>query len=162
MEATMKGKYWAVAILLLLVFGRPARAAAGGFPTFAASDFQTNVAGGSRTPATGGFRTLAAGAGTELEMRQARIPARDAAKLFVPAPGGVWRPLLIFGTEWREHYAGVFVKTSSGRLSLMIATLASDQATLVELRVSVRQLLDGLRSVSLITNYAAETAEGED
>ena len=158
----MKGKYWAVAILLLLVFGRPARAAAGGFPTFAASDFQTNVAGGSRTPAGGGFCTLASAIGGQIEMRRARIPARDAAGWFVPLPSGMWRPLLIFGTEWRQHYAGVFVKTSSGRLSLMIATLASDQATLVELRVSVRQLLDGFRTIGLIVSRGVESAGNED
>lgn len=146
----MRVKYWAVAIVLLLAIGQPARAA-GGFQTLAAGDYQM----------------LAAGAGAQLEMRQARIPAMDAAKFFIPAPGGVWRPLLMVGTEWRERYAGVFVKTSGGRLSVLIATLASRQATLVELRVSIRQLLDGLRSAGLIAGCAAEslrsgTCCGED
>ncbi|MGD0002017.1 MAG: hypothetical protein ABSE21_18115 [Bryobacteraceae bacterium] len=150
----MKGKYWAVAILLLLVIGRPARAVEGSFPT--------STAGGFPKLAAGSFQTLAAGAGTQLEMRQARIPARDATKYFVPVPSGVWRPLLIFGTEWREHYAGVFVKTSSGRLSLMITTLASRQATLLELRLSVRQLLDGLHRIGLIVSHGVESAGNED
>lgn len=134
----MRVKYWAVAVLLLVAIGRPASAVAG--------DFQT----------------LAAGAGTQLEMRHARIPATDAAKLFVPAQGGVWRPLLMVGTEWREHYAGVLVKTSSGRLTLRIAVLASRQATSIDLRLSVRQLLDGLRRIGLIVSRGVESAGNED
>ena len=142
----MRVKYWAVAIVLLVAIGRPARAAAAGLQTHAA----------------GGFQTLAAGAGAQLEMRDARIPARDAAKYFVPLPGGVWRPLVMVATEWRVHYAGVFVKTSGGRLSVLFATLASRQATLVELRVSVRQLLDGLRRIGLIVSRGAASVGDED
>jgi hypothetical protein len=158
----MRGKYWAVAIVLLVAIGRPARAAAGGFQTFAAGDFQTLAMGDSRALAGGDFRTLASAVGGQIEMRQARIPARDATKYFVQVPSGVWRPLLMVGTEWHKHYIGVFVNASRGRLSLLIATLSSRQATLVEVRLSVRRLLDGLRSVSLITDYAAEAPEGED
>ena len=138
----MKGKYWAVAIPLLLVFCLSARAAAGSLPT--------STAGGFPKLAAGGFQTLAAGAGAQIEMRRAKVTGVNAGRLFVPAPGDSWQPLLQVATPWFEHYAGVFVKTSGGRLSLMIATLASRQATLVELRVSVRQLLDGLRTICLL------------
>jgi hypothetical protein len=141
----MRVKYWAIAVVLLLAVCRPARAA-GSFPTLTAA----------------GFQTLAAGLGAQVEMRHAKVPAMDAVRLLASAPGGSWQPLLQVAAPWSAHYAGIFLKSSSGRLSLMIATLASRQATLVELRLSVRQLLDGLRSVSLITDYAAETAEGED
>jgi hypothetical protein len=134
----MKVKYWAAVFLLLLTIGQPARAA------------------------TGGFQTLAGGAGARLEMRQSHLSALDPARRFVLAPGSSWQPLLMVGTGWPEHYAGVFVKTSDGRLSLLIATLASRHATLTELRLNVRRLLAGLRRPGTIVSYAVTTAADED
>lgn len=141
----MRVKYWAIAVVLLLAVCRPARAA-GSLPTLTA----------------GGFRTLAAGLGAQVEMRHAKVPAMNASRFNVPTPGGSWQPLLQVATSWSERYAGVFVKTSGGRLSLMIETLASGQATLVELRLSVRRLLDGLRSAGRIAECGIVAAGEED
>ena len=134
----MRVKYWAVAVLLLVAIGRPASAVAG--------DFQT----------------LAAGAGAQVEVRRAKVTGVNASRLFVPAPGDSWQPLLQVAMPWSGRYVGFLVKSSEGRLSLLFATLASHQATLVEVRLSVRQLLDGLRRIGLIVSRGVESAGNED
>jgi len=89
--------------------------------------------------ASGDFQTLASGLGAQLELRRVEVLATGDG---FPAsvPGRPWHPLVQAVAPCSERYAGVFLKSSSGRLSLLFETLVPHHATLVELRLSVRRL----------------------
>ena len=122
----MKLKTCALAILLLLAAGKPARAVAASFEAFAG------------------------GLDMQIELCPAPLPWTSAAGPLAPPPAGSGRPLLILTSAQPARALGVFVSASPGRLTLLIATPRSSHATLIELRLNLRPLLAWLRSTGLV------------
>ena len=133
--ATMRVRDWVIVALLLLAAATSARAA------------------------SGDFQTLVSGLGAQLELRRVEVPSAGSGYP-VPAPGRSWHPILQAVAPWSERYAGVFLKSSSGRLSLLFETLVPQRATLVELRLSVRRLLESLGSAESLWDNATVWAAG--